>query len=162
MLIVNKGAGTFLFMLTQVFLQNSLVASSCYYMHSNHARRSDQYSPFALLHLPVVLVVQDGQDQLLVLIQVLHSSGSKRISMFKHFSRCMSLSSQTTKCNKKNQSSLQQFADKRPTRSLGCSCSLFSNQLVSRSICSTTDKHGSSSPMICLGDSMIMIRLVSP
>lgn len=27
--------------------------------------------PFALLHLPIVLVVEDGQDQLLVLIQVL-------------------------------------------------------------------------------------------
>jgi len=34
-------------------------------------------SPFALLHLAIVLVVEDGQDQLLVLIQVLHSSGSK-------------------------------------------------------------------------------------
>lgn len=38
-------------------------------------------SPCTLLHLPVVLVVKDGQDQLLVLIQVLHSSNVEKLFM---------------------------------------------------------------------------------
>jgi hypothetical protein len=36
-------------------------------------------SPFALLRLAIVLVVEDGQDQLLVLVQVLHSFMIKNV-----------------------------------------------------------------------------------
>jgi hypothetical protein len=46
-------------------------------MHNNHAGEVNMRlsnSPFALLRLAIVLVVEDGQDQLLVLVQVLHSS----------------------------------------------------------------------------------------
>lgn len=48
-------------------------ATSEFSQHSMITGRSRSNSPSALFHLPIVLVVKDGQDQLLVLIQILHS-----------------------------------------------------------------------------------------